>query len=265
MRGRIWGAPVALLVAVALVACGDEGGESSESTDFVSEANSLCKQQAEGFRDVALDVGYEFEPEAQIEGGEARAEVRAEILPQLEALEPPAEDAELYDSMLAGRNKVADLAEQALEAQKAEDEAEFAKLQEKLNAAGDAAEKDARELGLANCAGDLPNDDAQAAEDVVREFATTADPETSCNTDALVLQIFIDEGLGGQAKCEKAQEKISDELPSDVKVSSVEGVDDVTANLEFEDVGGKFDGIPSRATLYYMDGSWKIYTLGSIE
>lgn len=265
MQGKVWGAAAVLLTAMALVACGDDGDDSSEGTDFVSEANSLCAQQAEGFRDVALDVGYEFEPEQQIEGGEGRVAVRAEILPQLEALEAPAEQAEQYDSMLEKRNEVADLAEQGLEALKSKDDAEFAKLSEQASAAGDAAEKDASALGLVNCAGELPEDDAQAAEDVVREFATTADPETSCNTDALVLQIFIDEGLGGQEKCEQAQEKISDELPSDVKVSKVEGVDDVTANLEFEDVGGKFDGIPSRATLYYMDGSWKIYTLGSIE
>jgi hypothetical protein len=39
----------------------------------------------------------------------------------------------------------------------------------------------------------------------------------------------------------------------------VQGLDDVAAIIDFKDVGGKYDGVPTRDTLYYVGGSWKVF------
>ena len=40
------------------------------------------------------------------------------------------------------------------------------------------------------------------------------------------------------------------------------GVDDIGAIVTYADVGGKFDGEPTQATLYYVDGAWRLYSIG---
>ena len=39
----------------------------------------------------------------------------------------------------------------------------------------------------------------------------------------------------------------------------MQGLDNVAAIIDFKDVGGKYDGVPTTATLYYVGGSWKVY------
>ena len=41
------------------------------------------------------------------------------------------------------------------------------------------------------------------------------------------------------------------------------GTDGAVAVIEFEDVGGKFDGEPATATLFY-DGGWKIFSVNAL-
>jgi hypothetical protein len=45
----------------------------------------------------------------------------------------------------------------------------------------------------------------------------------------------------------------------------VQGLDDVAAIADFEDVGGRDDAMPSRATLYHVDGAWKVFYVTSLQ
>ena len=78
-------------------------------------------------------------------------------------------------------------------------------------------------------------------------------------------EIFLEEGFGGVEACTKEQKDIEDDLATDIKVSEASGVDDVVAVLEYEDVGGRFDGLPTTTTLYYVDGAWRIYSIEEIS
>ncbi|MDQ2940490.1 MAG: hypothetical protein M3R23_08180 [Actinomycetota bacterium] len=50
-----------------------------------------------------------------------------------------------------------------------------------------------------------------------------------------------------------------DEFPDDVTFDNVQGLDNVAAIVDSKDVGGRYDGAPTRATLYYVGGAWKVF------
>ena len=83
----------------------------------------------------------------------------------------------------------------------------------------------------------------------------------SADADAYVTEAFVEDGFGGIDKCTAEQEKVEGELPTDIEVEETNGVDDVGAIVTYEDVGGKFDGEPTQATLYYVDGAWRLYAI----
>ena len=257
---------VVLAVSAAVVACGgddDEEVADSGADDFPAQADAICNEGAGEAAQVYLELGYSEEDEDVIELRERVRAIRADALAQLEELEPPAEVAEAFERSLSGRQYVIDAMEDEIAALEEGDTAGAEKAATKASEAADAINESGAEAGLEDCAGVLPDDDAQAAEDVLRAFATTADPATSCSSEGegLLTEIFLEEGFGGVEACTKEQKDIEDDLATDVKVSEATGVDDVVAVSPYEDVGGRFDKLPTTTTLYYVDGAWRIYSI----
>lgn len=265
-------APFAVLAAsVAIVACGggDDGEDAADGggDDFTTQANQICNEGAAEAAQVYLELGYSTVDDDVIELRERVREVRAEALAQLEELEPPDDVAEAFERSLSGRQFVVDAMEDEIAALAEGNAAGAEKAATKAAEAADAINEASIEAGLSDCGGGLPDDDAEAAENVLREFATTADPATSCSSegDGLLTEVYLEEGFGGVEACTKEQEDIEDDLATDVEVSDAYGVDDVVAVLEYEDVGGKFDKVPTTMTLYYVDGAWRIYSIDEIS
>ncbi|MDX6587613.1 MAG: hypothetical protein QOI31_2086 [Solirubrobacterales bacterium] len=257
---------VVLAVSAGVGACGGDDSEEADDSgadDFPTLANEICNEGAAEAAQVYLELGYSADEEDMIELREQIRAIRAEALAQLEELEPPAELAEAFDKSLATRQLVIDAMEDEIAAREEGNTAGAEKAAAKAAEAADVINESSEEAGLSDCAGVLPDDDAQAAEDVLREFATTADPATSCSSEGegLLTEIYLEEGFGGVEACTKEQKDIEEDLATDVKVSHASGVDDVVAVLEYEDVGGRFDKVPTTSTLYYVDGAWRIYTI----
>jgi len=261
--GRFHALAGVVVLAGVFAACGGDDDSKSEGDSFADEASSLCIAQSEQLVDINLEMGYDQDEQETIEKVAAVAAVREETIAELKTLDPPADQAEDFDAYLAQRQETVDLAKPQLEALEAGDEEEIAAAGAKVQEASDNGQEMAAELGLTGCDSELPSDDAAAAEDVLREHLTTADPATSCNTDELVTETYLEEALGGVEACEKLQAKDVG-LPTDIKVSKVEGTDGVSAFIDFEDVGGRFDGEPATAIVYYVDG-WKVWSVSALE
>ena len=266
-------AVAALALAIGTAACGDdEGGEDGGSgDDFVTQLNTICEESTEEVIAVNLELGYATDPKDQAELSQQILDIRAESTEEIEALEVPEGDAEAFDMFLAAREDLITTGEDRLAAVKSGDEAALQKAIAAGEKAGDEEDEAAEALGADLCDGVIPEGEAQAAEDTLREFATTADPATSCeyeNEDALVTEAFVEGGFGGIEPCSKEQEALEknpDDLAKDIKVSSSEGVEEHAVTLTYEDVGGIFGGEPTEATLYYLDGGWKIYGIRPLE
>lgn len=262
-------AVAALALAFGTAACGDDddGGDSG-GDDFLTQVNAICEDSTEQVIDANLELGYSQDPEEQVELQERNQQVRVDSLEELEELEPPEEDAETYDELLAAREDLIAAGEERLAAVESGDEAKVAKAAEAQQEAGDAEDVIAEELGAQLCDGTLPEEDATAAEDALREYATTADPATSCSSEGeegLVTEPYLEEGFGGVEACTKEQKKVEDDLAEDIEVSKVTGVEGHAATIEYEDVGGQFDAVATEATLYYIDGGWKLFSIRPLE
>ena len=255
-----------LLVALFAAACGGE--DEPEGEDFATQANSICAEATSQVGEINLE-GFEQTEQDSIDRGERVLPIREQSLADLEALEPPAEDAEAYDEFLAHRADQIEATETQLVALEKGDQKAIDQTNAENSAAVEGAEAAAAEAGLSECAFELPSDDAEAAADVRREVSTTADPATSCDSETgLVSEPYLEDGFGGVEACTKEQEALQknpEEMPEDIEVSDTRGVDDVVAVVEYEDVGGKFDGEPTSATLYNADGEWKLYSIATLE
>ena len=259
------------IAVLGIAACGDDdsGGSEDSGDDFVTQLNALCEEGTQRVIDNNLELGYSQDPKDQIELGERVVEAREEITAGIEELEPPEEDAETFDEMVAARKDLIALAEDRVAAVKKNDQEAIAANTKATEEASDLEDAASAELGAEICDGELPEEDAQAAEDTLREFATTADPETSCNSDTgLVTEPYLKQGFGGVEACEGEQQKLEDnpkDLAEDIEVTDVTGVDGMAATIEYEDAGGLYDGQPSTATVYYVDNGWKIYSISLVE
>lgn len=255
----------ALATVVALGACGDDSNGAAQEQDPMAQADAACVASAEGLRDVNLEQGLDITPEEGVKKVEATLPVREQTFEEIAAIEPPAEDVEDWNAFVDSYEDLVGATEDQLAALESGDEAKIAKANEATGKAADARIAAAEDLELDACASSLPDDDAKAAEAAVREYETTNDPATSCDyesPEALTTEAWVEDAIGGVKKCEAEQKAIADALPSDIKVSKTTGVDDIVANVAYENVGGRFDGEPVTATLYFVDGGWRIYSIG---
>ena len=250
---------VALTLAGGIAACGGD-----EEEDFATQANAICTEGAEVAREINLELGLESATEDVIEFNERLLEARQAGLTDLEALEPPADLSDAYDEYLAAREDLVSATEENIAALEDDDTAAIEAADAAVEEAVGAMESAGAELDLDACAGVLPDDDAQAAEDVLREYSTTVDPEVICGPDGISTEAFLENILGGEENCLEGQEEIvsdPDQLPEDIEVTDVSGVDDIAATIEYEEVGGGADGTAFTAQLFYIDGEWKIFTV----
>lgn len=266
---KIWTLALALLAAVALAACGGDGGDSTETTeaasdDYIAQAEAVCEDTAADLAEVNLELGIDIKPEETIATLERVVVARQEGLEATQAIEVPEDAAAEWEEYVAAYEDYAQATEDQLAAFESGEQKQIDAAGAAAAEAGDARKTAAEKVGLSSCAAVLPDDDKAAAEEVVRSFATSNDPATSCeyeNPDAYVLETAVEDGFGGMEKCIAQQEQIEGNLPSDIKVSETTGIDDVVATVNFMDVGGKFDGKPSTATLYKVDGEWRIWSI----
>lgn len=264
---KLWALAAAVLTAMLLAACGDDGGDSDDSLDPVAQADAACLDAAEQIRDVNLEEGLDITPEEGLAKVEQILPIRQETMDTIAAIAAPADSPE-WEEMVAAREEAVAAAEDQLAAFESGEQAEIDEANAALSEATEAHRDAAETAGLTTCAGDISDEDAAAAEDALREFSTTNDPATSCdyeNPEALVTETFVEDGFGGQEKCERQQVAIEGDLPTDIEVEETTGVDDVSATVDYEDVGGEFDGEPTTATLYYVEDGWRLYSIGPAQ
>lgn len=250
-------------------ACGEEesgesGGESGE--DFLASVSSLCIESSETVRDANLELGYSQDPKDQTKLANLVTEKRAAITDEIAALEAPEENADAFADYVEVRKEYVTADQARAKAVKSGDPAKIEKANEVFSKTDKAEDKAAEDLGAEGCDGVLPQDEAQAAEDALREFSTTADPATSCDfKEGLVSEPYLKEGFGGVEACEAEQKRLRADpslLPKDIDVEDVTGVEGVAATIDYADVKGEYADEPSTAILYNVDGGWKLFSIG---
>ncbi|HYH62928.1 MAG TPA: hypothetical protein VD766_13755 [Solirubrobacterales bacterium] len=265
MRKLIVATIVLALTGVA-AACGGDNGDSGETggDDFAAQADAICIEGAEVAREANLELGYATKPEDLTERSERLLESRQAALDELEALEAPADLAGAYDEYVAARQNLVDATEELIAALNDGDTAAVEAADAAIAKAVKMMESAGAELDLDACAGVLPDDDAQAAEEVLLEYSTTTDAAVICKPGGIATETFVEDGFGGVKPCLNEQHKLAsepDSLPDDIEVTDVSGVDDVAASIEYEEVGGSSEGTSLSAQLFYVDGAWRIYSV----
>ncbi len=258
-------------LAMGTAACGDDEGGDSEGggDDFVSQLNTICEDSTSDVVAANLDLGYETDPKDQAELGERILEIRKQVLSDYEALEPSEDDAAAFDDLIAAREDLIAAAEERIAATESGDEAAVEEAVEAGEKAGEAEDEAAAELGADICDDELPEEDADAAVAAFEEFVTKTDPATSCDSESgVVTEPFLEANFGDPEKCAKEQEVIEEKggiVAESIDVSKVTGVDGLAATVTLTEVGGKFDGDEEEATMYYLDGGWKVFSVRPIE
>jgi hypothetical protein len=262
-------------IAGALVTVGCGGDEEEAASDptaaFTSEVSEICFDQGVEQRDVTVD-NLPFEsPEEEAAHTNQITEVLLSYDDEFEAAEPPDDLADSYERYLGVRAEVAKARPGLAEAMAAEDTDALTAISEELGALRTESRMLAKEMGLEGCDAVLPEDQAQAASAVVEEFVTTTDPELACEElvyDALVEVQFARGNQDPHEVCIKDQEYFErkpDLAAKGIEVTEVTGADNVFARVDYDEVGGKFDGLASFANLYYEDDKWRIIELYALE
>jgi len=257
---------VALALVGGLAACGGDDDEAGETggDDFASQAEAICIEGAEAAREVNLEFGYATKSDDLIEATETLLDARQAALTDFEALEPPEELADAYDEYIAAREDVVATTEERLAALEDGDTAAVEASDGAFEEAVDSMEAAGADLELEACAGILPDDDAEAVEEVLLEYSTTTDAAVICEPGGISAEAFVEGGFGGVEPCLDQQHKLASEpdtLPEDIDVTKVSGIDDIAATIEYEEVGGAAEGEPLSAQLVYLDGEWKLFSV----
>ena len=244
---------------LAMAGCG--GGSDFEFTPpqhFGAEADALCLSQARNAASAEMERGQARS--AVDEAANLRGVAAAIALSDagFEAIEPPAEAASAYKLLLAGRGTVADLTESyaaALEGGKPQD---VVAARRALDAGRAELWSAGAALGLEACSGSLSGGEERAVTDLVEVVDTTSDPAKVC--EGMVFESYVESAFGGVDECRKFQRN-ADNTAQSIDVVNVTGTDGVAATVDFRDVAGPFDGRPLRATLFPLDGGWRLWNV----
>jgi hypothetical protein len=243
---------LAALASAALVACG--GGDNSGS-DFATQANQACIDNAKAYATVDQSSNGLLLNQAQaVANTDAKLAADQALASDLQALEPPSDVKSAYDDFVSLAQQLADARALMLKDFQANDEAAGATDSNKFIALTGPSEKAASAAGLSACAGELPADQVAALTDTIETNETIVDP-AKC-TDYLTANGVIS-GFTSMAACRAAQQKPSNAATS-VDVTNVSGVDGVSATADVAFHGGPADGRSSSYELVYVDGKWKI-------
>jgi hypothetical protein len=245
---------IALLLAVALAACGDSG---SSGEDFVAETDEVCVEQVRNFQEVEDRLGSSTSIEEEAKMQKELMPIREESLTSLEELEAPEESEKAWKRYLDLRRELLDLRKDQIVLLEKGDEEALEPLNEKISQRNDELDEVGKEADLLACASVLPKDQAKEAEEVVEEVALTTDPKRVCKE--LVTQNYLDTGFEGKyEECAKFQKEEADNFAEDLKVEKVDGVADTSASVTITEEGGMYDGEESTWVLRREGGQWKV-------
>jgi hypothetical protein len=256
---RLLGAPVLLVIALTVAAC----GSSEPSTeDFRAEADEICVEQVRNFQDVEDRLGSSTTLEDEAKLQKELMPFRQEALAGLEAVEAPEDSGKAWNRYLDLRRELRDLRKQQLALLEKGDEEALEPLNEKISELNDELDEVGVDAGLLACASVLPKGQAKEAEAVVKEVALTTDPKRVCRE--LVTQNYLDTGFEGSfEECSKFQREEAENFAEEVEVQEVSGVADTSAAVTITEVGGMYDGEESTWVLRREGDTWKVNLISS--
>lgn len=142
---RVTVALVAGALALAASACGGEDALSKE--EFQKQGNAICAKYDQQIEDISTPTSVEEVP-AYVNKALPIVERQIE---DMKELNPPEEDQEAFDEMIAEAEKTVQAGRELGEAAEANDEAAIEQALNEGNTASDRADEHATELGLTDC------------------------------------------------------------------------------------------------------------------
>jgi hypothetical protein len=133
--------------ATALAAAGCGGEERLSRAEFQEQGNAICAKYDKQIEEIGTPTSVEEVPEYV---NKALPIVERQI-EDMKELNPPEEDQEAYDEMIADAEKTVEAGRDLGEAAEANDEAAIEKALNEGNVASDRADEHATELGLTDC------------------------------------------------------------------------------------------------------------------
>jgi hypothetical protein len=246
---------IAMALGLVLVACGG-GGDSKQS--FTADANRTCGQGQRKLVNIYLDRGLPSNRQEQQAFDKAVVPVRAELLAGLRKLNPPPDREQAFKRYLSLRQTAAELTRNLVVAEGKGNADAATATSKKIDEILRRSTKVAAQSKLDVCALKLSRSDTNAVTAVMSEYEPSADPQRACRD--LVTPQFIESRFpDGYAQCAAYVKANADTYAKSVDVTHVEGTNGVVAYVEYKDVGGSSAGVPSSATLYHLDGQWKIF------
>jgi hypothetical protein len=133
--------------ATALVAAGCGGDDQLSQAEFREQANAVCAKYEEQIDELAVPSSVEQIP-AYVEKAAPLVE---QELDELKSLEPPDEDRETYDQMIAEEEKTLTAGRELSEAAQEKDDVALERALDAGNVASEKADQHAEALGLNDC------------------------------------------------------------------------------------------------------------------
>jgi hypothetical protein len=133
--------------AAALLVAGCGGEERLSQAEFQEQGNAICAKYDKQIEEIGTPTSVEEVP-AYVNKVLPIVERQIE---DMKELNPPEEDQETYDKMIAEAEKTVDAGRDLGEAAEANDDAAIEKALNEGNAASDRADEHATELGLTDC------------------------------------------------------------------------------------------------------------------
>ena len=250
---------LSLLAAGLLAACGDDddGGGASASEEFIADADQLCQDAAEEV--LANPQPTPTTAEEAVPILKDSLERREQLLADFEDLgDPPSEIADEWEQAISITKQRAKLGHELL---RMAEEGVEPTTPDYANTISDSSDlEDERNeilkgIGSTACAEVLSPDEREAIIEMVTVFETEAldDCTEYMTTDALELL------FGSVEECQRIQENPPPEgFTKKVKVTHIEGIDQVSASVDASLFGGIGDGQKVTYTVVYVDGRYKI-------
>lgn len=142
---RVTVALVAGALALAASACGGEDALSKE--EFQKQGNAICAKYDKQIEDISTPTSVEEVP-AYVNKALPIVERQIE---DMKELNPPEEDQETFDALIAEAEKTVRAGRELGEAAEAKDDAAIEQTLNEGNTASDRADEHATELGLTDC------------------------------------------------------------------------------------------------------------------
>lgn len=138
---------VAATTAATLLLSGGCAGGGLSKEDYIEQADAICKEADERTQ----ELEQPRTPEALDDFVERARAISIELLDDLRALEPPEDDQDVINRMLARIEDAIDYLPQIQEAARQRDNEELGRLGQELQAAASEANDIAQEYGLKEC------------------------------------------------------------------------------------------------------------------